>query len=252
MIDLHTHILPGIDDGAPDLKTALDMARYGQESGLSAIAATPHFDFVADWDAIRLGVENLRERLREENIGITLIPGAELFMDVAIIDMDAEQIPTYGAQGKYCLIELPMHQIPIYTERVFFALQAKGIVPIIAHPERYGAVVDDPNLALDWLNAGCLIQVNSGSVLGRFGAKIQETAKIMLTHNMAQFVASDAHGLKRRSLNLAETYDSLVELLGGTMAKALVQANPAAMLAGGFTMNKRPQPFSRRRRFFFF
>lgn len=252
MIDLHAHILPGVDDGAPDLDTALAMASFGRKSGLTAIAATPHFDHIPDWDTIKLRVEKLSKALKKEGIEIALIPGAELYMDSALMEIDVQHIPTYGDRGEYCLIEFPMHHMPIYTKQVLFALQTKGIVPIIAHPERYAAVVEDPNLVLNWLKAGCLIQVNSGSVLGRFGAKIQETAKIMLTHNMVQFVASDAHGLERRGLNLGETFDSLVKIIGSSQARALVETNPAAMLAGKFSLSEQPRSYSRKRRFFFF
>lgn len=252
MIDLHTHILPGVDDGASDLETALAMARLGQERGLVAIAATPHFEHLSDWDAIKLRVEELGRQVAAERIDIEIIAGAELFIDSAIMEMDLGQIPTYGDRGKYCLIEFPMFQIPLYAEQVLFSLQTKGIVPIIAHPERYGAVMQNPNLVLKWLRAGCLIQINSGSILGRFGAKIQETAKIMLTHNMVQFVASDAHGLARRGLNLSEAFDPLVRIVGLPLARALVADNPAAMLTGTFALSEQPYPYRKKRRFFFF
>ncbi len=252
MIDLHTHILPGVDDGAPDLETALEMARFGQKNGLSAIAATPHFDLIPDWNFIKDEVERLSRALLKEGIEVELIPGAEIYVDAELVGMDVGQIPTYGDRGEYCLIEFPMYQIPIYTEQVLFALQAKGIVPIIAHPERYAAVVEDPNLVLDWLNAGCLIQVNSGSILGRFGSKIRDTAEIMLEHNMVQFMASDAHGLERRGLNLNDAFDSLVKIIGQGRARALVETNPAAMLGGQFSLVEQPVPYTRRRRFFLF
>ncbi len=252
MIDLHTHILPGVDDGAPDLETALEMARFGQKNGLSAIAATPHFDLIPDWNFIKDEVERLSRALLKEGIEVELIPGSEIYVDAELVGMDVGQIPTYGDRGEYCLIEFPMYQIPIYTEQVLFALQAKGIVPIIAHPERYAAVVEDPNLVLDWLNAGCLIQVNSGSILGRFGSKIRDTAEIMLEHNMVQFMASDAHGLERRGLNLNDAFDSLVKIIGQGRARALVETNPAAMLGGQFSLVEQPVPYTRRRRFFLF
>lgn len=252
MIDLHTHILPGVDDGAPDLETALAMARFGQKNGLSTIAATPHFNFITAWSSVKLQVAKLRRALAEEGIEVEVVPGAELYIDLELAAMEAREIPTYGDRGQYCLIEFPMYQIPIYTEQVLFALQTKGIVPIIAHPERYGAVVENPNLVLEWLKAGCLIQVNSGSVLGRFGPQIRETSEIMLTHNMVQFVASDAHGLTRRGLNLSDAHNALVEMIGPERAWALAATNPAAMLAGEFSLSEQPRSYTKKRRFFFF
>ena len=108
-------------------------------------------------------------------------------MDIEIIDMAVGQIPTYGANGRYCLVEFPLQQVPLYVEQVFFSLQTKGITPIIAHPERYLAVVNDPNLVLHWIELGCAVQMNSGSILGRFGQKILETARILLSTTWCMF-----------------------------------------------------------------
>jgi protein-tyrosine phosphatase len=179
------------------------------------------------------------------------VPGAELLMDTGILQMDAREIPTYGDQGKFCLIEFPMHQIPMYAEQVLFDLQSKGITPIIAHPERYGAVGNNPNVALEWLRQGCLIQMNSGSVLGRFGAKIKETAEIMLTANMVQMVASDGHGSDRRRLNLPQAYLALRDIVGQATARNLVETNPGAILAGDFQLKVEPTEYRKKRRFFF-
>ncbi len=124
-----------MDDGAPDLETALAMARFGQKNGLSTIAATPHFNFITAWSSVKLQVAKLRRALAEEGIEVEVVPGAELYIDLELAAMEAREIPTYGDRGgQYCLIEFPMYQIPIYTEQVLFALQTKGIVPIIAHP----------------------------------------------------------------------------------------------------------------------
>lgn len=252
MIDLHTHILPGVDDGAVDLEMALAMGRYGQERGITAIAATPHFYELPNWQYVLKKVEELREKFFEAQIEVNLVAGAELMMDMNILEMQAADIPTFGNQGKFCLIELPMHQVPMYSEQVLFDLQTKGITPIIAHPERYSAVVEDPNLCLSWLGQGCLIQVNSGSILGRFGSRIKETAEIMLKHDMVQLVASDAHRSERRRLNLPEAYEALVELVGPTAAENLVKTNPKGILDGDFISTATPRVYRKKKRFFFF
>lgn len=252
MIDLHTHILPSVDDGAGNLDTALAMGSYAQERGVSIVAATPHFYELPSWDTILARVEELKLEFAKAGIEVEVVAGAELLMDMGILEMRAEEIPTYGNQGKFCLIELPMHQLPIYTEQVLFDLQTKGITPIIAHPERYSAVVQDPNLCLGWLEQGCLIQMNSGSVLGRFGSKVAETAEIMLTHGMVQLVASDAHGLNRRRLNLPEAYERLTEIVGEASARELVEANPGAILNGEFSLTTTPREYRKKKRFFFF
>lgn len=252
MIDLHTHILPQVDDGAEDLEMALAMGRYGLEQGLTKIAATPHFYQIPDWELIKKKVAELQKEFDAAQISLEIIPGAELFIDLDIMDMAAHQIPTYANMGKFCLIELPLQQIPIYTEQVIFSLQTKGITPIIAHPERYAPVVADPNVLLPWIRQGCLIQVNAGSILGRFGSKIRETAEIMLTHQMVHLVGSDGHRLERRQLNLAACLPDLTAIAGQELAQQLVTTNPGAILAGTFQAVKEPIEYRKRRRFLFF
>lgn len=252
MIDLHTHILPGVDDGAVDLDMSLAMGRYGVEQGLQVIAATPHFYEIRDWELVQAKVAKLQESFDEHKIPLRLVAGAELFLDLEIVEMDPKEIPTYGGQGKFCLLEFPLRQIPIYTEQVIFSLQTKGITPIIAHPERYAEVVEDPNRVLPWIKQGCVIQLNGGSLLGRFGSKIQETAEIMLTHEMVHLVGSDAHGLERRRLNLKEAADALERLVGPEQTQRLVRVNPQGILDGKFEPLSTGKEYRRKKRFFFF
>lgn len=252
MIDLHTHILPQVDDGASDRETALAMGRFAEKQGLTVLAATPHFDQIPDWDLIKKKVAELKREFAKAEIGITLVAGAELFVDPLIVEMAAGEIPTYGDGGRYCLLELPLRQISIYAEEVLFSLQIKGITPIIAHPERCQVVRENPNVVLDWWRRGCLIQMNSGSLLGHFGPQIQDTAKIMLTHRMVHFLGSDGHGLKHRTLNLAAGRAAAEGILGAAAAWDLVKTNPAAVLAGAPLQVAEPRQYVKRRRFFFF
>lgn len=251
MIDLHTHILPGVDDGARDLTIALDMGRFAVDGGITTIAATPHFYEIPQWSLVKEKVAELQREFINAQIEVKLIAGAELMMDMSILELEPKDIPTYGDQGKFCLIEFPLQQVPIYAEQVLFDLQTKGITPIIAHPERYGAVVADPNVVLTWLRQGSLIQMNTGSILGRFGSSVQETAEIMLASNMVQLVSSDAHGSERRRINLYETVDALEDILGQDRAKDLLETNPRNILDGKFELKDEPREYQRKRRFFF-
>lgn len=252
MIDLHTHILPGVDDGADDLETALAMGRFAQEEGITAVAATPHFHAVLHWGQVKAKVRELQSHFAQAQIGVELVAGAELLLDPSLLDLASPEIPTYGDQGKYCLLELPMHQVPLYTDEVLFHFQAQGLTPIIAHPERYSPVIQDPNTILTWLERGCLVQLNAGSLLGRFGSHVQAVAEILLTHNMVQVVASDAHGFNRRRLNLPLAYPRLVELVGEEQARELVDSNPRFILAGREPVRREPREYRKKRRFFIF
>lgn len=252
MIDLHTHILPGVDDGAIDLEMSLAMGCYGVEQGLTTVAVTPHFYQIPDWRLVKKKVVELQQELEQAQIPLQVVAGAEIFIDLGLLEMDTQEIPTYGDGGKFCLIELPLHQIPNYADQVLFNLQTRGITQIIAHPERYAPVVDNPNLVLKWVRLGCLIQMNTGSILGRFGKKIRETAEIMLTHQMVHLVGSDAHGLERRRLNLPEAFETLKPIVGASVARDLVEANPRLILEGTFQPATESQEYRKKKRFLFF
>ncbi len=249
MIDLHAHILPNVDDGATDLEMALAMGRFAAEQGITTLAATPHFYAIPQWSLVKEQVQELQRKFATAQINVELVPGAELLLDMDLLDMQVRDIPTYGDQGKFCLIEFPLQQMPIYVDDVLFGLQAKGLTPIIAHPERYHAVVEDPNRALGWLRQGCLIQMNTGSILGRFGPQIKETAENMLTSQMVQVVASDGHGSVRRRLNLAEAFRALVEIVGKDTALDLVETNPQGILRGDFRLKAEPMEYRKKRPF---
>ncbi|HKM43045.1 MAG TPA: CpsB/CapC family capsule biosynthesis tyrosine phosphatase [Limnochordia bacterium] len=251
MIDLHTHILPGVDDGSSNLSMSLAMGHFAEDGGITTLAATPHFHEIPDWSRIKAKVEELKKEFVKAQIPVEIVPGAELLMDMGLLDMAAAEIPTYADNGRFCLIEFPMHQLPMYAEQVLFDLQTKGITPIIAHPERYGAVVENPNLAIGWIRQGCLIQMNSGSLLGRFGSTIKQTAEIMLKCNMVQMVASDGHGSERRRLNLPEAFEALVAIVGESTAQNLVKTNPRGIIDGDFQLKVEPTEYRKKKRFFF-
>ncbi len=231
MIDLHTHILPGIDDGARDAAMALRMAQQAVERGIEVVAATPHFMNLT-WDQVRAETEKLRKLLADHRISLTVVAGAELFVDPGLMDLAKDNIPTYNDAGKYCLIEFPMLELPSYIDQVLFSLQVKGITPIIAHPERNRVVIREPNLVAHWIGSGCLIQINANSLLGNFGADVQRIAEIMLQHQMVHFIASDAHSVNNRGFYLDRSVESAWRLVTRETAALLVSGNPARVIAG--------------------
>lgn len=231
MIDLHTHILPGVDDGAKDMEQALDMARQAAAHGVKTVAATPHFLNVT-WSEIKEKTAYFQQVVRENGIALDVVVGAEIYVDPELIDLPADEIPTYNDAGRYCLIEFPMLELPPYIDQVLFSLQVKGITPIIAHPERYQAVIRNPNLAAGWIEAGCLIQMNANSILGLFGEKVKQTSKIMLQHNMVHVLASDAHSTGRRGFYLDRCVEAAQRLVAPADIEKLVSTNPALVIAG--------------------
>lgn len=252
MYDLHSHILPGVDDGARDLETALEMARLAVDKGITTLAATPHWDLVFDWKLIKQRVEELAVCFQQENISLKLVPGAELFMDYNLVNLSKEQIPTYNNNGQYCLLEFPMFEIPNYSDDVIFSLKVKGITPIIAHPERYKNVAEDPNLIKRWIDNGCLMQMNAGSVTGMFGERIQKISEILLEHQMVHIMASDAHSTGRRGFVLQEGADRVEALIGVEQKDLLVVGNPGAVVAGEQLEVPEALSYKPRKRFWFF
>lgn len=252
MIDLHSHILPGIDDGAANESVSLVMANQAVDHGITILAATPHYQRGVSWETIKEQVAQLNRTLQENQINLSVIPGAELFVDPDLINLSKEDIPTFNDNGKYCLLEFPMLDMPNYVEQVLFSLKVKGITPVIAHPERYKIVVKDPNTITNWIETGCLIQMNAGSITGMFGEKIQKTSEIMLKHQMVHLIASDAHSPNRRGLILDQGYEGAAKVIGKESAMKLVKTNPSIIVAGGEVDVLDTIPYRRRKRFKFF
>lgn len=234
------------------MNVALAMAEEAVKGGVTVAAATPHFFQLPDWEKIQSLTAVLQHELDRAGIPLRVVAGGELFMDIEILDMAPSQIPAYGANGRYCLLEFPMQQVPLYAEQVLFSLQTKGVTPIIAHPERYVAVMNDPNLVLHWIELGCAIQMNTGSILGRFGPKVHETAKILLEHDMVHVLATDGHGVRRRGMNLPQAYGAVEELVGKDSALALVQGNPELIIQGEPISLEGARRYKKRKRFWFF
>lgn len=252
MIDLHSHILPGIDDGAKDLNTSIEMAKQAVNQGITVVAATPHYRNEFDWQKIQTLAIQLSTELKQRGIALEVIPGAELFIDPALEQMGLEQIPTYNNNGKYCLIEFPMLELPYYVNQVLFSLAVKGITPVIAHPERYVVVGNDPNIVREWIDNGYLLQMNAGSLIGMFGEKVKKTSEIMLQHQMVHLIASDAHSANRRSFILDRAAAEAKKFVSQEIIHNLVQTNSSQVVTGEPVKIPEPLVYKRKKRFWFF
>lgn len=199
MIDLHCHILPGIDDGAASAEIACAMAEHAWQSGVTAIVATPHcnlpgFRHNYRGEAYAARLDRLRELLQQRSIPIRLLPGAEVFADPENIrDLIAERRLITLNHSRYLLVEFDFGTPPQLLCRTLDAIRNRGLIPVIAHPERYAAVQDRPALAAQWFYQGYLLQLNKGSLLGLLGRRAMETGRGLLAHGLAHVIASDAH-----------------------------------------------------------
>ncbi|WP_192986660.1 tyrosine-protein phosphatase [Carnobacterium mobile] len=218
MIDLHCHILPGIDDGAKDIEDSIDMARAAVTEGITHILATPHYKN-GHWDNekkdILVLVDELQEELDARDIPLTIFPGQEVRINGELFeDLAEEKIQFIDEGNQYVLIEFPTPSIPAYTESLFFELQKEGITPIIVHPERNRAVLKDPNVLLPFIEKGALAQLTAASYIGGFGKSIQKVSKQLVEANLVHFIASDAHNISSRSFHMKEAYRKLEKEYG--------------------------------------
>jgi len=233
MIDLHTHIIPGIDDGAPDPATALAMLKMAAADGSTGLVATPHVieaEWVPDWDEIVNCCQRLNQDARHAGINVTLYPGAEVMINMDLLKR-IEHPGIYCINGgSYMLLELPALEIPGFTEEFLFKLQTKGITPIIAHPERNLALQKNLKLLNRWLERGILIQLNASSINGQFGKEVVNTATKLLTSGMVHCLGSDAHGVESRRPLLSAAVRRITKLIGAEAATQIAEINPNRIL----------------------
>jgi protein-tyrosine phosphatase len=236
MIDLHTHILPGIDDGSRSMEASVTMAELALDSGTTMLVATPHANQMGRFEnfftqELFQRFQALKEELEEEDIPLKLYLGMEIF---ASEDM-GEKIrrkQLIGLNGsRYYLVEFGFHEEPERIERYLEILDEVDVVPLIAHPERYDCVKDDPDIVAQWKNRGALIQLNHGSLLGHFGSTAAQAGKELLERQLVTCVASDAHGIRGRTPELDEIQHLLQASLGEDQANKLLIDHPKRILA---------------------
>lgn len=233
MIDLHSHILPGIDDGAANFDIALEMARIAVANGVTVQACTPHiFPGVYDNSGpqIRLAVDEFQNCLDEHGIPLRLVTGADAHIVPNMVDGLRSGAILSLADTRYVLVEPPHHVAPPRIEYLFFELLTAGYVPILTHPERLTWIESRFETFVQLFHAGVWMQLTSGSVTGSFGRRPQYWSERMLNEGMVHILASDAHGARRRRPDLAEGRAAAAKWLGETEAEQLVLDRPRAIL----------------------
>ncbi len=218
MVDIHCHILPGVDDGSADMKESLNMARKAVEAGITHVFATPHHlneKYVNIKSDIIDRAVRLNESFQLENIPLTIHLGQEVRIHRGIFtSLEKEEILTLDDKGKYLLLELPSGSVPTYTQEVIYELLLKGITPIIVHPERNTELIENQKLLFELVQEGALTQITSGSIIGNFGKSIQSFSKKIIEHNLTHFIATDAHNIGSRGFTLKEAYETITKIYG--------------------------------------
>jgi len=243
MIDIHCHILPDVDDGAKEIDESIKMAQIAEENGISKIVATPHYIEEGNYPSkyeINKKVEKLNAILTENDIGVEILPGNEVYITHNLPYLLTNEIINTINGTQYLLMEFPMFEIPGYAEEVIYELKLMGITPIIAHPERYRGVIEDPSILLKYIDMGALCQANSGSITGKFGKNVKTTVMKLIDHNMIHFVGSDGHSPRGRAPKLLKAYNIVQKDYGSGKAEILFKENPEKIIKGEILEPERP------------
>ncbi len=225
MIDLHSHILPGVDDGAQDLETALQMARMAVDDGVAVMACTPHIMpglYDNESADIRLRVAELNDRLQDEDIDLALVTGSDAHIrpDFLTCLRDGRILTLHGS--RYVLFEPPHNILPTRLDDLFFSIIAGGFVPILTHPERLEWLEPNYGMIARYVKQGVWMQVTAGSLTGDFGRRAQYWAQKLLADGLVHILASDAHGTSRRPPGLSQAFRLATEEVGLDEANQLV------------------------------
>ena len=237
MVDIHCHILPGLDDGSESLETSLRMAEMAIADGITHVAATPHANSEYDFspELVHTRRDEMQARLGDR---LSIVTGCDFhlnFENVKALRADPQRFTLN--QGDYLLVEFADFAIPASVDQTLHELRLLGLHPIITHPERNPLIRSQWDRLWGWLRQGCYVQVTGQSITGEFGRRAQRAADLLLDANAVHFVASDAHNLTTRPLRLKPVYHALAESSGEKLARAVLEENPRA------TVENRPLPY---------
>jgi protein-tyrosine phosphatase len=230
-IDIHCHILPGLDDGPEEPEESLEMARMAADDGITQIFATPHImDGVYDntTETITGALQALRERL---SFDLEILPGADVRVTPEmLVGRDTSHLFPLGSSN-YLLVELPTYTLPPNLQNLFFNLKRKGIEPVITHPERHMVLMGSLKKLRELKETGAFVQITAMSITGGFGREVRRSSLAMLEKGLVDFVATDAHDTKRRPPVLSKAYEEVRKRFGDRTADRIFITNPGIVLA---------------------
>jgi protein-tyrosine phosphatase len=251
MIDIHCHILPGIDDGAKSLSDSILMAKKAAEQGIHTIVASPHHkngryenpqQFIID------RVKDLNEAIRLEKIDLEIIPGQEVRIHGEMLQgfEMGEILPVN--HSSYVLVEFPSNHVPRYAEKLFYDIQMKGLVPVIVHPERNQEIIERPEILYTLVKKGAITQVTAASVCGDFGKKIKNLSLQFIEANLTHIIASDAHNVTSRGFKMRDAF-SVIEKKYGIDLVYMFEENAALLIEGKHVYKEDPEHIKRKKLF---
>lgn len=254
LVDIHCHLLPGIDDGSKDWQTSLKLARAAVKDGVTHAVVTPHTlngrYINHKQDIIKL-TDEFQQRLDEADIPLTVFPGQEVRLSgdlpQALADDD---ILFLDEDSKYMLLEFPSDDVPAYAKDMIFKVMQRGITPVIVHPERNQRILDEPTILQELIEQGCLVQITASSYMGTFGKEIEDVSRKFIQAGQCACFASDAHDLPKRQYQYREALEKLRQEFGSDLAQEY-QVNARA-LVNGDPVELHWRPLMKKKRFWLF
>ncbi|MCP3032926.1 tyrosine protein phosphatase [Halobacillus sp. A1] len=253
MIDLHSHILPGVDDGAQSLEESMAMAEAALQEGIDTIIAAPNHlngSYVNDKPIILKKVNDLHNELQKRKMGLTVLPGQLTRLNGELLDdLKNGTILTINRTSPYVLIELPGDHVPQYTNHLLFNLQMEGYQPIIANPERNEYIQKHPNALYTLVKNGAYSQVTAASLCGRHGRAVRKLAHQLIEANLVHVIASDIHQLqKKKGFHMKEAYRQ-IEKVHGSSHVYLLKENAHSIIEGHAFITNPPEHVIKRELF---
>ncbi|GHC22992.1 tyrosine-protein phosphatase [Leuconostoc lactis] len=249
MIDLHSHLLPDIDDGSASMRASLRMAREAVAEGIDAMLMTPHH-MNGQYDNPKADVVALTEKfqsmLDQEGISLQVFPSQEVRINGELIEaLAADEILFADEGNRYLLLEFPDDDVPTFSEDMIFNLMQRGIMVQIAHPERNTKLMAQPEILYRLVERGAIAQVTASSYVGVFGKKVQKFAEAIVSHNLGHVFVSDVHDLPNRAFNMQAAFDKLRKKQGAEISE-LFASNAEAIIDGRPIQRLIPAPIVKR------
>ena len=254
MIDIHCHLLNEVDDGSESIEQSLEALRLAEEAGFTDIILTPHYIkgyYDNSIENTKEKIKNLKQEVFKNNILINIHHGNEIYICDDLCELLLANVPATLANSKYVLFELPLNNKLFNVMEIVVKLKEKGYIPVLAHPERYSYVQEDPNQVMEFIRAGVFIQSNYGSIVGRYGKEAKETLGKLLKHNMVHILASDTHKKGFIYENIQDILKEIGKYTSKQAIKRLTKINRNCIIQDEEFQIEVPTRIEERKKFFF-
>jgi len=249
MIDIHSHIVPAVDDGSRSAAESLLMLKAAMRDGIHTIVATPHYNYKYTTPKARIlaEVEKLKQIIKKTNLKIDVLPGQEVRIYGELLeDYKADKLLTIADNSRYMLVEFPFRYVPRYAEKLLYDMELYGIKPIIAHPERNSEFLEHPDKLYRFVAKGALTQLTTSSLTGYFGKNIQKFSEQLIESNLVHTIATDAHNVSDRAFNMDEAYEQIMKKSGMDYV-SYFKENAQLIIAGKPVYGEQPQPIDKKK-----